>query len=471
MRNRRRHCSVRGGAAGARRVDPCLGRSPTGLDLMAMARRPGLASDAQKPFIMPHPRPTETRSGRPTSRPQPQRLHRARGAELAGLHAPLLRPLGRRGPRRPRRPQRRSRRRRRPRLRRAGAAGRRTRPRGRERQARLARAAQRRARGRRQRQDRRLPLPDRRRAVRLRGARPRPGRPSSTGCRAACTATSSSTTTTSPFEFPGTKPLHDLEVTFAHEYNHILQFGYDAYQDAWFAESTRDLDGGPGLQRHQRLPALRAPLGQALRHAADGELDQGVRLAPSGTSGWRTATGRAIIRKAWAGAIHARPGGFSVAAYERAIRAAGGARTSSHDFARFAADVAEWRTGERLPRERPLPGHAAPGQPAARRARRLTRLAQPHDLPAAAGHARGRGRAVVVHAAPRGRPPPGVALVGRIGSERHGQRRLPPRLQRNGGRLTVRLPDPGASTGSPRSSSTPTRAPTASAPGSSTGAT
>ena len=27
-------------------------------------------------------------------------------------------------------------------------------------------------------------------------------------------------------------------MTLAHEYNHILQFGYDAYQDAWFAEST-----------------------------------------------------------------------------------------------------------------------------------------------------------------------------------------------------------------------------------------
>ena len=41
-----------------------------------------------------------------------------------------------------------------------------------------------------------------------------------------------------PFEFPGTTPLNDLKVTLAHEYNHILQFGYDAYQDPWFAEST-----------------------------------------------------------------------------------------------------------------------------------------------------------------------------------------------------------------------------------------
>ncbi len=42
----------------------------------------------------------------------------------------------------------------------------------------------------------------------------------------------------SAFEFPGTSAADDLEVTLAHEYNHILQFGYDAFQDAWFAEST-----------------------------------------------------------------------------------------------------------------------------------------------------------------------------------------------------------------------------------------
>ncbi len=62
-----------------------------------------------------------------------------------------------------------------PRFRRAGARGRRIRPRGRERDARLARAEERRLDRRRRRQDRRLPLPDRRRTVRLRGPRPRPG--------------------------------------------------------------------------------------------------------------------------------------------------------------------------------------------------------------------------------------------------------------------------------------------------------
>ena len=41
-----------------------------------------------------------------------------------------------------------------------------------------------------------------------------------------------------PLQFPGTTPLTDLEVTLAHEYNHVLQFGYDAFQDTWFVEST-----------------------------------------------------------------------------------------------------------------------------------------------------------------------------------------------------------------------------------------
>ena len=40
----------------------------------------------------------------------------------------------------------------------------------------------------------------------------------------------------------------------------------------------RDLDGGPGLQRHQRLPALRATLDPPLRDADHGDRDPRVRL-------------------------------------------------------------------------------------------------------------------------------------------------------------------------------------------------
>ena len=76
--------------------------------------------------------------------------------------------------------------------------------------------------------------------------------------------------------------------------------------------------------------------------------------------------GTAIIRKAWARAIHVRPGGFSVGAYEWAIRAAGPSDLS-HDFTRFAAAVAEWRTGEGFRESRLYPDMPRQGRAAARR--------------------------------------------------------------------------------------------------------
>ena len=111
--------------------------------------------------------------------------------------------------------------------------------------------------------------------------------------------------------------------------------------------------------------------------------------------------GRAIIRKAWAGAIHVRPGGFSVAAYDSAIRAAGGS-DFGRDFARFARDLAEWRTDSGLPRGAPL-SRTSPRQgslPARRRG--VDRTLNHTTFQLLRVHARG-GRALVVSAlAPRG---------------------------------------------------------------------
>ena len=198
--------SIAAGAAGAapwrpvgssrcerrRHLDRCL----------AGARCCSLAAGAARPRRRPPPealhrapRAADRRSPHRPSRPQPQRLHRPGGAAVARLHAPTSASTGS-----PRGSTRRT----------STDAngdgvpdfvervrgGRRTRLRGRERQARLARPEVRRPRGRRQRQDRHLPVADRRRAVRLRGARPRPGVQGHTACRAACTATWSSTTTT-----------------------------------------------------------------------------------------------------------------------------------------------------------------------------------------------------------------------------------------------------------------------------------
>jgi hypothetical protein len=241
------------------------------------------------------------------------------------------------------------------------------------------------------------------------------------------------------FEYPGTSQLKILEVTFAHEYNHILQMGYDAYQDAWFAESTAvwmESRAYPGIDDYLRyvrrwVKLFNTPL------TSDS-------IREYGTAVWNAwlahRYGPETIRNAWARAIRVKPGGFSVAVYDASIRAAGGPGVDL-DLARFARDVAEWRTATVFPK-----GAIYPDMP---RQASLPRAG--HPLERYLNHASFQllgvhapaGRAVVVRAlAPRG-VAAGLALVGRTGSRLHGQvvKRL--RFRPNGGRLTVRLPRPG----------------------------
>jgi hypothetical protein len=242
----------------------------------------------------------------------------------------------------------------------------------------------------------------------------------------------------SPFEFPGTKPLADLRVTFAHEYNHILQFGYDAYQDPWFAEASATwmedqvYNGIDDYLRYVRrwVKLYETPLtANSIKEYGSAVWNQWLarRYGPE------------IVRKAWAGSIDARPGGFSVASYERVLRASGPSDLS-HDFTRFAAAVAEWRTGKGFRESRLYPdarrqGHLPLG------GRPLTRMLNHTTFQLLRVRPR-RGRAIVVHLqAPRGTAA-GVALVGRLGSERHGRPKVRIAYRRGGGELTVRLAQP-----------------------------
>ena len=242
-----------------------------------------------------------------------------------------------------------------------------------------------------------------------------------------------------PRQYPGTRPRENLAVTFAHEYCHILQLGYDAYQDAWMAESTAvwmedQVFGGVDdylryVRRWVRL--YNTPL-------------TANSIREYGSAVWNEwlarRYGHAILRSAWGRALHTRPGGFSVASYDAAIRAAGDSHIG-RDLARFARDVAEWRTGARfregrnypdVPRQGSLPGDG----------RMLRRLLNHATFQLLRVHDRS-GRAVVVDAAaPRG-VAAGLALVGRVGSERHGRVVSRLRFRHDGGPLTVRLGRPG----------------------------
>lgn len=242
----------------------------------------------------------------------------------------------------------------------------------------------------------------------------------------------------SAFEFPGTKPLNDLEVTFAHEYNHILQFGYDAYQDPWFAESTatwmedqvyNNIDDYLRYVRHW-VKLWETPLTTS-------------SIKMYGSAVWNQwlarRYGESVIRKAWAGAIHAKPGGFSVASYERAIRAAGPS-DFSHDFARFAAALPEWRTGREFRESYLYPDVQRQGH-LPLNGSVLTRMLDHTTFQLLRIKAR-RSRAVVVHvSAPRGTAA-GLALVGRLDSERRGRPVTKLDYRPGGGSLTVRLSHP-----------------------------
>jgi hypothetical protein len=239
--------------------------------------------------------------------------------------------------------------------------------------------------------------------------------------------------------FPGTTPEHDLEVTLAHEYNHILQFGYDAYQDAWFAESSavwmedEVYNGINDYLRYVRRWVKRydTPL-------------TANSIKEYGSAVWNKwlahRYGRAIIRNAWARAVHTKPGGFSVTAYNSAIEAAGSS-DFSRDFARFARDLPEWRTDTVFPEGDSYPDVSRQGS-LPLDGRVLARTLNHTTFQLLRVHA-GSGREVVVNAVAPGGIASGLALVGRTDSERHGHVVSALSFKQNGGAMAVHLAHPG----------------------------
>jgi hypothetical protein len=243
----------------------------------------------------------------------------------------------------------------------------------------------------------------------------------------------------SAFEFPQTEPGHDLKVTLAHEYNHILQFGYDAYEDPWFAESSAvwmEDQVYNGINDYLRYVRRWVKLWETPLTANT--------IKVYGTAVWNQWLGRhygrAIVREAWAGAAASRPDGFAVAAYERAIHA-DGPSSFGRDFTRFAADVSEWRTGigfreSYLYPDVPRQGTLVLGAPPS------TRHLNHTTFSLIRVHAHGGAAVEVRLEAPEG-VDAGLALVGRIGSERHGRTVKRIDYAAGGGPLSVTLPDPG----------------------------
>ena len=139
-------------------------------------------------------------------------------------------------------------------------------------------------------------------------------------------------------------------MTFAHEFNHLLQENYDHFQDLWMFESTATWSEDyvfPEINDYLGyLPAFARHPGEPLTDAR-----AGGQLKIYGSAVWNhwLASGRpdygvGLIPAAWDASTAAKPRDFAISAYDKAIRKAGG-RGFSREFVKFAAATAEWRAG------------------------------------------------------------------------------------------------------------------------------
>ena len=143
-------------------------------------------------------------------------------------------------------------------------------------------------------------------------------------------------------------------VTFAHEFNHLLQQNYDSFQDLWMFESTAvwaeqkvfpQIDDYVNYVRaFAQLPRRAPHVDLSARPAQVAEDLRIGRLEPLARQRRGRLRGRRDPRRLGALRRQTKPPDYSLAAYDRAIEAAGG-RSFSREFASFAAATAEWRTG------------------------------------------------------------------------------------------------------------------------------
>ena len=153
----------------------------------------------------------------------------------------------------------------------------------------------------------------------------------------------------SPNQFPGySTPLDPLDVTLAHEYNHVLQFGYDALEETWMLESTAVWMEGkvydPVHDYLQYLPGWVQLSEQPVTSFDGNDPNDRTNVKVYGSSVWNKwldqRFGQDVVRKAWEDSDAANS--FAPGAYNTAIRQNGG-QSFADEFDRFAAATAEWQ--------------------------------------------------------------------------------------------------------------------------------
>ena len=142
-------------------------------------------------------------------------------------------------------------------------------------------------------------------------------------------------------------PIKPMQVTAAHEYNHVLQYGYSVAQETWMYEASASWveekvysdinDYFQYMESWAQLTTL--PLTNEI-----GSTDEytGKTYGNAVWNQWVDAkAGQDTIRGAWENALKVKPRGFSPKAYDVSLRARGLSYFKA--FTGFAVDTAEWR--------------------------------------------------------------------------------------------------------------------------------
>ena len=152
-------------------------------------------------------------------------------------------------------------------------------------------------------------------------------------------------------------PVELMRATVAHEYNHVLQYGYDTFEQVWMFESTAT------WMEEQVYPGVDDYLNYLSTFAATSQVPltkPEFKVYGSAVwNHWLTARlGAETVRDAWARSTDVNPRHFAVAAYGRAIEENGGG-SFSRQFGKFAIETSEWIGSNAFPDADPIRTSAA----------------------------------------------------------------------------------------------------------------
>ena len=245
-------------------------------------------------------------------------------------------------------------------------------------------------------------------------------------------------------------PLPPMQVTAAHEYNHVLQFGYDVLQDLWMFESTAVWMEDKVYDEINDYVFYLTTWVQNTREALTAfnpyDMTDPLNYKVYGDAVWarwiEARYGQDSIRAAWEASLETTPRSFGVAAYEAMLASRG---TSLFDaFTSFVADTAEWRSSAGVFEE-------GGTWPDVERAPRLSLAPGGRNISARLDHlgyalvnvtATSDEKIKLIGSLPRGTRG-AFALIGREDDESNGLPTVHLLRLPDGGQASIELPNPG----------------------------